>query len=290
MKRIFRLLIFASVSLAVILIGMNFGLSWMMVSAMTHPFCQTPSNIPGLTAPEENWLPTEDGISIRTWYYPSQNGAAVITFGGMGGSLGDRLPPIAFLVQAGYGILQIDSRACAQPSAPVTQGYDELHDAEAALEFLLGRPEIHHRKIGVAGFSMGGASALRFSARHPEIEAIVRDGGFSNLGELLSPKESQSIPEQILQFTIFKLYKIRSGIDPWEVDPIADLQLIDPRPVLLIYGEHEAEHGWEQYHSVGGNVELWIVPGGSHGQNHQIAAGEYAQRVGNFFDKFLLGK
>ena len=290
MKRIFRLLIFASVTLAIILIGMNFGLSWIMVSAMTHPFCQTPSNIPGLAAPEEHWLATEDGISIRAWYYPSRNGAAVITFGGMGGSLGNRLPPVDFLVRAGYGVLQIDSRACAKPSAPVTQGHDELYDAEAALEFLLEQPEIHPRRIGAAGFSMGGASALRVSARHPEIQAIVRDGGFSNLGELLIPKESQSLPEQILQSTIFKLYTFRSGIDPWKVDPIADLKLISPRPVLLIYGEHEAEYGWEQYHSSNEDVELWIVPDGSHGQNHQIAAGEYTKRVGDFFDRFLLGK
>lgn len=290
MKRIVRLLAFMLISLLVILIGLNLGLAWMMVSAMTHPFCQTPKTPDNFPAYEEHWLTTEDGISIRTWYYPSKNSAAIITFGGMNGSLGNRLPPVDFLIHDGYGVLQIDSRACAQPSAPVTQGHDELYDAEAALGFLLSRPEIDPQRIGVTGFSMGGATALRVMARHPEIRVAVRDGGFSNLGKLLSPQDSQSIPEQILQSTITILYKFRSGIDPWKVDPIADLQRISPKPVLLIYGEHEADQGWEQYDSAGENVELWIVPGGSHGRNFQVEPEAYSQRVRSFFDNVLLGK
>jgi len=288
MKRLLRLLTFAIVSLVVILIVLNFGLAWILVTGMTHPFCQTPQIIAGLPTPEEHWLTTEDGILIRIWYFPSQNGAAILTFGGMSGSLGNRLPPATHLIQAGYGVIQVDSRACARPSAPVTQGYYELYDGEAALEFLSTRPEVDSQQIGVTGFSMGGATALRVAAHHPEIQAVVRDGGFSDLGALLSPRDSQSLPARIFQATIFMFYKFRSGIDPWEVDPIADLKLIHPRPVLLIYGEHEATGGWEQYHSAVENVDLWIVPDGSHGRNHQVAPEEYSQRVLDWFNQSLL--
>ncbi len=288
MKRLLRLIIFAIVILGVIFIVLNFGLAWILVTAMTHPICQSPHTIEGVTPPEEHWLTTEDEISIRIWYYPSQNGAAVITFGGMSGSLGNRLPPAAPLIQAGYGVVQMDSRSCAQPSASVTQGYDELYDGKAAYEFLLSRPEVDPERIGVMGFSMGGATALRVAAHQPEIGAVVRDGGFSNLGILLSPQDTQTLPARVLQATIYIFYKYRSGFDPWEVDPVADLRQIDPRPVLLIYGEHEAEEGWKQTESASNNVELWVVPDGSHGRNHQAAPEEYAQRVLDWFDRALL--
>lgn len=288
MKRVLRLIIFTGFSLAVILGGVNFGLAWTMATAMTHPFCLNPQPIDGLPSPEEHWLSTKDGISIRVWYYPAQNGAMIIAFGGMGGSLGVQLPPVAHLIQAGYGVIQVDSRACAQPSVPVTQGYNELYDGEAVLEFLLSRPEVDPNRIGIIGFSMGGATALRVAASHPEIQSVVRDGGFSNLGVLLSPQDSQLLPAQILKGTILMFYKLRSGIDPWLVDPIADLELINPRPVLLIYGEHEAAGGWEQYLSADEHVDLWIVPNGSHGRNHIVSPEEYIQRVLGFFDQSLL--
>jgi dipeptidyl aminopeptidase/acylaminoacyl peptidase len=286
MKRFLRLGIIAFILVIIISVTINFGLAWMMVTAMTHPFCIIPNEMAGLH-PQEYWLETEDGISIRVWYYPSKNGAGVISFGGMSGALGNRLPPAEALIQAGFGVVQIDSRACAQPSTPVTQGYDELSDGRAALEFLRSRTEIDPDRIGAMGFSMGGAAALRMAANQPEIQGVVRDGGFSNLGELLSPDETRPLTEKIFQNTILFFYKFRSGIDPWEMDSIADLERINPRPILLIYGEHESPAGEEQFASSSGNVSLWIVPSGRHGRNHIVAPQEYHERVLNFFDQAL---
>ena len=288
MKRFFRLSLFAIASMVMILIILNFGLAWLMVSAMTHPFCTPLTEIAGFPDYQEHWLDTEDGITIRIWYYPSKNGAGIIAFGGMSGALGERLPPAETLIQSGYGVVQVDSRACAQPSRPVTQGYDELWDGQAALYFLKSQPEIDPERIGVMGFSMGGATALRVAAHHPEIQAIIRDGGFANLGDLLSPQNASTFPERIFQSTILFFYKIRSGIDPWKVNSIADLDQIEPRPVLLIYGENEAAAGKEQYASGYENVSLWIVPDGHHGRNHIIASEEYHRRVIDFFDQTLL--
>jgi dienelactone hydrolase len=89
-------------------------------------------------------------------------------------------------------VLQIDSRACARPSAPVTLGAKETHDAEAGLEFLLGRPEVE--EIGVFGFSMGAAAAVRTAAQRTEIAAVVAEGGYYNLGDdLVEPTSQMSI-------------------------------------------------------------------------------------------------
>ena len=111
--------------------------AWIFISQLIYPGCPDPTPIFGLPRPEEHWLETEDGYSIRIWYYPTKNHAAIITFGGVTGSLGDQTFPVKALIQKGFGIVQVDTRACASPSAPVTLGGNELYDAEAALSFLL---------------------------------------------------------------------------------------------------------------------------------------------------------
>ncbi len=261
------------------------GLAWKFVSAMTHPVCQDAQHFLELATPMEHWLTTEDGHEIRTWYYPSTNGAAILSLGGLSGSLGVQLPPVERFVEEGFGVLQIDSRACAIPSAPVTLGAKELFDAAAGLNFLLTRQEVDPKKIGVIGFSMGGATAIRIAARHSEIQAVIRDGGYSNLGRLLNGTEqNSSAAVSLFGKTTLLIYKLQTGIDPWSVNTLADLPKISPRPVLLIFGEYEADPGAEQFSAAGEGKTLWIVPGGRHGQNHQLDPDKYEERIIDFFN------
>jgi len=284
-RKYLRLCIF---TLAVILFAylvVNFGLAWIYINALTKPACiRSPSLITETLAPQEHWLNTSDGRSLRLWYYPPQNGAVIVALGGMGGSLGNNLPSVKFLIDEGYGVLQIDSRACAAPPAPVTLGYAEEQDAAAGLEFLNGQPEVN--RIGAMGFSMGGVTAIRTAKRHPEIMALVAEGGYYNLGDhIVKPENQSSLPRKVFLYSIAVLYWLQTGVNPWAVSPIDDLPGISPRPVLLIYGEHElsAGRGDMQYTAAGEPKELWIVPGGYHGTNHLISPHEYEARVLDFF-------
>ena len=235
-KRILKLTAFTALSCTLAYLVISTGLAWMYAYFLTHPTClAAPSPIPGLPAPEEHWLKTSDGLSLRTWYYPANNGAAIIALGGMGGALGENLPPVGFLIRAGFGVLQIDSRACAQPEAVVTLGAKEVFDAEAGLLFLQSRPEIE--RIGSFGFSMGGAAAVRSAARQVDIAAVVAEGGYFNLGDdIVEPDSQLGLPHQAFLYTTAGAYWLFSGINPWEVSPIDDLPSISPRPLLLIYG------------------------------------------------------
>ncbi len=285
-NNVLRLIVFLIFALLSGILCLFLGLSWIFVSGMTYPTCRDPQHLVGLSEPEEHWLSTEDGHEIRVWYYPSKNGAAILSLGGLTGSLGAQLPAVKGLVKEGYGVLQIDSRACLDPSTPVTLGANEIYDAATGIEFLLAREEVDHEKIGVIGFSMGGATAIRAAARHPEIRAVIRDGGFSNLGVLLDGSDQySSVPMRIFRKAIILIYQIQTDIDPWTVNPIGDLSKISPRPVLLIFGQYESEYGIEQFAAAGEGKMIWIVPGGRHGQNHLVAPEEYDQQILNFFDQ-----
>jgi hypothetical protein len=122
-SKILRLIRFGVVALIGAILAVDVGLSWLYMYRLTHPGCVAPANLyESIPQPEEHLLVTSDGLMMRAWYYPSKNAAAIIALGGLQGALGGNLPPIGFLVEEGYGVLQIDSRACATPAAAVTLG------------------------------------------------------------------------------------------------------------------------------------------------------------------------
>lgn len=264
------------------------SVAWFFTHQLTHPGCPEPRTSNGSYPHQEYWLPTQDGLEIRIWYYPSQNRAAIITFGGLNGSLGSNMPPVEALLQAGYGIVQVDSRACARPPAPVTLGADEVYDAQAALAFLQTVPEVDADRIGAMGFSMGGATAIRLAARQPAIRSLVRDGGYASLADMFGAQHDDSLPARFLRAMMGLIFHWQTGIDIETIRPIDDLSGISPRPVLLIYGEMESGSGWAQYQAGGENLTLWIVSGGSHGQNQNVAPQEYQHNLLDFFNKTLL--
>lgn len=284
-----RLGLFAIFAAILSYLAVNCILAWNYIDRFTRPGCQeTPAYLENLPKPIETILLSDDGTRLRGWYYPSRNGVALIALGGPIGSLGTRLPPIDFLVRAGYGVLQIDSRACARPAARVTLGANEVLDAQAGLNFLLSRPEVEH--IAAIGFSMGGATAIRLAARQTEIEAVIAEGGYFNLGDdITEPGQPKSIPMSVLLHTIAWVYRWQTGFDPWQVSPVDDLPQISPRAVFLIYGEKEIESGRAQLQFAAAKEpkELWIVVGGDHGKNYLAAREEYEQRILKFLEPLL---
>jgi dipeptidyl aminopeptidase/acylaminoacyl peptidase len=287
-RRRLRLIIFTVLALLAAYILTNATLAWFYVSDLTHPPCQEqPQTIPGLMPPETVKLQTQtlegEVLDLRAWYYPPQNGVAILALGGVEGALGENLPPVSFLVQEGYGALQIDSRMCALPSTQITLGADEITDVAAGLDFLLNQPEVEH--IGAIGYSMGASAVVRAAARHPEIEAVIAEGGYHNLGDDIVKLDAPLSPRKVLLYGVASAYWLQTGWNPWQVSPIDDLAHISPRPLLLIYGEEEAASGeaLRQFSVANEPKQLWIVPGGSHGKNYLVAPQDYRRRVLNFY-------
>ena len=292
-RRLLPMTMFVLVAVLAVMLAVDIGLAWMYVRALTHPGCSSPISIENISDPEVIWLKTEDELHLRVWYYASQNGAAILSLGGVGGSLGQGLPPVNALLGAGYGVLQIDGRACAEPARAVTLGGNELLDAEAGLDYLLSLDDVDPGRIGAMGFSMGGVTALRLAARHPQIQAVVAEGGYDQLGKhITQPGAQYPLFRQIFLYTVAGTFWVQTGHNPWAISPLNDIADIAPRPVMLIYGEYEIERGGGhlQFEAADDPKTLWIVPGGDHGTNYQLDAVEYERRLLQFFDYNLLVK
>ena len=125
--------------------------------AITHK-ARTPVSAKDLGRPYESVsFRTSDGLTLRGWYVPSRNGAAVIAFPG-------RSQPAEharMLAQHGYGVLLFDRRGEGESDGDANVlGWGGWRDVVAAVDFLERRPDVERGRIGGIVLSVGGELML----------------------------------------------------------------------------------------------------------------------------------
>ncbi|OWF36310.1 protein ABHD13-like [Mizuhopecten yessoensis] len=181
----FLLLIFA-------LIGLFYNAQDMLLYYPDQPpqsrlFVQLPNTI---NLPYENhFIRTSDNVRINVVLikHTHANAPTVIYFHGNAGNIGHRLVNShGFFTSCGVNVLLVEYRGYGKSEgSPSETGL--YRDAEAAINFLLGRNDINSEKIVVFGRSLGGAVAVwlaaqPFYAQH--IAALVVENTFTSLPEI----------------------------------------------------------------------------------------------------------
>jgi dipeptidyl aminopeptidase/acylaminoacyl peptidase len=250
------------------------------------PASRTPADI-GIARFEDVAFQTPDGVTAHGWYVPSSNHAVIILVPGLGGARDGMLDDAAILARHGYGLLMYDSRQCNVPGARNSLGYVETNELLGAVEYLSRRDA--KARIGALGFSEGGTIVIRGAARDGRIGAVVAEGGFHNLAQHVFHGNQSPLVRRLAEWQVLMFFRLDTGVDPAQISPVTDISRNSPRPVLLIYGEHEAERGGAEllFRAAGDPKELWIVPGAGHGGYIGAAPREYERRVIAFFDKAL---
>lgn len=268
--------------------------------ALAYPGCSGPHRIPSdvgisdyqeVTIAVEGEIASSGRLELRSWWAPSKNGAAVLLIPGIGQARDGMLDQGAMLARHGYGVLLTEPRFCAGPDVVFTAGYAEVGDVSGALAFLYTQPKVDSNRIGVLGYSSGGATAILSAAKFEDIRAVVAEGNFYNLGhDIANAGGNNPLVARIYQHTILFFYRYYTGVDARLISPIEAIGQISPRPVLLIFGEHEVSsgHAHGQLAAAGEPKSLWIVPGVGHGGYIQAWPEEYETRVIRFFDEALV--
>jgi len=144
--------------------------------------------------------------------------------------------------------------------------------------------------IGALGFSEGGTAILLAASREPAIEVLVPMGGYSDLiDDIIDPRLDLPVLDRVLRRMIVWATGIQNGAPARLSSPVSEIAQINPRPILLIYGEYEMYYGQVLYQAAGENVELWIVPGSGHGGYQTAAPDAYRERILAFFQDALPG-
>lgn len=203
----------------------------------------------------------------------------------------DRLHEVIHFVRAGYHVFAPESRGCAAPLTN-TLGYAEAAIIGDALAYLRKRPDVDQARIGIHGFSAGGASAIMAAPQFEAISAVIAQGGYHDFRDEI--ETNATFYDQYLWFgTMFRQgiylgYRAQTGLDIGVLSPITVIAQIAPRPILLIYGS--AEPGLRgarlMQQATGGHAELWVIEGAGHG-NYTDYVPDYGSRVVAFMDAAL---
>jgi len=234
---------------------------------------------------------TGDGLTLRGWYVPSRNRAAVILSHPMASNRIAGLEVAEVLARYGYGVLLFDLRAHGESDGDALPfGGNEREDVRGAAAYLQTRADIDPDRIGAMGMSLGAQVSILGAAGTPAIRAVVADAPCctraedfpppSNLGEWLY------VPYDLV---FFQMLQWHTGVsDPESVQKA--VARISPRPMLFIGGGSDQSMLEHHYRAAGEPKELWIIPEAGHIAGLDVRPEEYEERIVGFFDKALLGK
>jgi len=227
-------------------------------------------------------LTAGDGLKLRAFYTPPENGAVILVAHGHAGTIPEDI--YALFAGHGYGVLAWEFRAHGKSDGDFTSlGYYEMLDMKAALDFVLSQPNVQN--VGVWGGSMGAATALLTAARYPQIEAVVSDSAFDTLANVFAVRVPYPVLRPFIQ--MFGEWETRVSLD--DVRPVDEIGKISPRPVLLIQGLDDysipPESARRLFAAAGEPKYLWEGAGADHLEMKIKYPGEYESRVIAFFDR-----
>jgi pimeloyl-ACP methyl ester carboxylesterase len=233
---------------------------------------------------------TSDGLTLRGWYHPSSNRAAIVLGHGWGGSRETLLLEGKMLARHGYGVLLFDWRAHGESDGDTcTWGGLEQRDLRAALDYVATRPDVDPARIGVVGFSMGGDVAIDVAAADPRIKALVIEGATGTYAE--------EVRENAGRFRAFTapaaLWFLRREVDVDAVRPLDHVCAIGQRPMLFITGDYthkdQPEHLARELFDAACSTkkEYLNVPGAGHGEYAATAPAEIERRMVALFQSAL---
>ncbi len=241
---------------------------------------------------------TEDGITLQGWLvkpsHPGPNSPAIIICHGIGANKSDFTELAAALAKRGFFVLLFDFRAHGGSGGSRTSlGFHEQKDVAAAVNVLKSLREIDPKRIGIYGFSMGGATAILAAAKSHAFAAVAADSSFTSLRDQARTAVTgfyhlPSFPFVNLAVLGYELYFQTSVAN---ISPVAEIANISPAPLLIIAGEGDklipADNGHALYAAAGEPKELWIIQGAGHGGTLAAAGNAYEKRVGEFFERYL---
>ena len=234
---------------------------------------------------------------VRGWWVPRAGSQRVIiACSGYRRNRSDMLGIGKRLWHAGNSLLLIDFHGHGNHhGSSVTLAYREVSDFLGAVDYVAERAPA--ATIGAHGFSMGAAIAIMGAARDQRVRAVVADSPFASHRDIVAIAFKHAFPfghtlpdEPILSLADYML-QWRAGYRFKQVEPVREVSLLAPRPLLLIHGMNDDtvpyQHSEQLYAAAGEPKELWLVPNIAHCGAYFDDRERYCRRVTDFFDRTL---
>ncbi len=221
---------------------------------------------------------TRDGLRLSGWFFPAcptpgENAprGTVLHLHGNAGNMSGHFQHVAWLPAEGWNVLCFDYRGYGESKGGVSRE-GTVADAHAALDYLLGRPDVDPNRITAFGQSLGGAIGIVLAAERQEIRALATDGAFDNYRRVASWHIRHS--PWLLPIAWWVPHVLMTN----GYDPINYVGRIAPRPIFIIHGTADAivpvHMASKLYNAANEPKKLWLVEGADHYdplRNHDAA-------------------
>ncbi len=232
---------------------------------------------------------TSDGLTLRGWWLDRPDATrTVVTLCGHRNHRSDMLGIASALWRRGMNVLVFDyrGRGTSDPSINTLGCYETL-DALAAVEYASTRaPET---RVGLVGYSMGGAVAVLAAARDDRVKALVADSPFASQRRVMHSWFRTNL--KIPAFPLVGLMQRFLPYDVDEVEPIREVGKIAPRAVMFIHGDEDTltdpRDSQALYEAAGEPREMWALPSVAHCGAYFLDRTAYVERVAAFLEKHL---
>jgi len=237
-------------------------------------------------AVEEIWIETADGYRLSAWLVAKPGAAAIVLLHGYPAEKTDMLPLAAALARQ-FTVLLVDLRYFGQSQGRVTTlGFRERDDLRRTIDTLASRG---FDRVGVFGFSLGGAIAITTAVDEPRIGAVAAYSPFSDLRVLAHELYAWMGP---LRYPFVGLMRVWSrvflGADVTAFPPVAAAARLSI-PVYLIASRDDEQIGFRhaerlrQALAANPRAEYEFMERGRHG----VMAPDVEQRLERFFLRAL---
>jgi uncharacterized protein len=245
--------------------------------------------------PQNISFKSSDGLNLSGVYIKGSEKATIILLHGYGRCKEQMLPQASFLNKAGFNILMFDFRASGESEGKyITFGQKEQGDLVGAVEYLKNRGDVDMTKIGLLGFSMGGAVALMKSGDLPAIKAIVINSTYAHFKSVIWQNFHdyfRGLPFFPLGYVVLWVIKYRTGIYFPVINPIKYLHTLKARPLMIMHGAHDkkipVKDAFEMYQQAPWLKEFWLVKEAAHEDVYTVTKDKYEEKVINFFRTYL---
>ncbi|MFB4307471.1 alpha/beta hydrolase [Actinomadura sp. GTD37] len=241
-----------------------------------------------VTPPEPLTLYTADGVRIDAGHLRGGGDACFVLAHGFTCSWRQpALRRIAGALRPHGGVIGLDFRGHGRSGGHSTVGDREVLDVAAAVAAARRRG---YRRVVVAGFSMGGAVAVRHAALHGGVDAVVSVSAPARWyyrGTVPMRRVHWVIERRLGRLAVRMARGTRIAPAGWDPVPAAPHEVagrIAPAPLLVVHGDADAffplEHARQLYEAASDPRELWIEPAFGHAE--VAATPELIDRIGKW--------
>ena len=237
------------------------------------------------------------GIELAGWFIAAADPGApvVVVVHGRGACRRDptALLPTGMLHRNGFAVLMVDLREHGESTIEdghFAAGTEEYDDILGAWDWLRATRSVAPDRIGLAGVSLGAATALIAAGRERGLAGVWADSSHADLPEFIRDELARQGYPTFLDIGAVVAGRMLRGDNLAAVSPLDGVRMFAGRRLFITHGEADVvidvRHGHELVaaaHAGGTAPGTWFVPDSGHTLAMVDQAAEYERRIVEFF-------